>query len=331
MAINKVGLKRAQLTSGDTPRGQRVYLVGSDTRIGTDISPILDATLGGDSVPDYDEAWDGSTNSSLLVFNKVAEPFDIVDGGTQEGHWWIVTVDYSVPDVIQRELDPKDRDWEWSKGQDKREFAAASSTFDTSGYIYPGSDETYMINLGLNQGFQNTLGEPPESGVSRVVSRQVISLTKYVSKVTPAALGVADWDELDSFVDKVNTDTVEILDITYDPYELLIDSIPYQNVTENGFECVKVTFNIIADKTFKHIFTFQNASYNQAGQDGTEWVRIPIKDQGQDVNTPQLIDDEGKLIPLPESPPFLKTPYLISGGVNDTSEFDGLTLPATIP
>jgi hypothetical protein len=330
MAIKALGLKRARLKDGATPTGQKVFLVGSTTKIGDDISPILDASFNGQEIPAYNDAYDAS-NNNVLVTDRDAVAWDLEDG-TQEGFWWLVTVDYAVPETVQNALDPADRDWEWSKGPEKREVAAAFSTFDTAGYVYPNSDASNMLNLAAADAWLNTCGEPPEGGVPRIQSMQSIQLTKYTTTGSPSSIGPTSWAALDAFQDKVNEDTVVILDVTYNPFELLMDEINYANVTENGFDRVKITLRLLADKTFKHIFTFPSASYNYVVTDGTNKTLSAIKNtDGQDVSAPQLVDLNGQEIPLPESAPFKKTPVLISGGVNDLATFGTFNFPASIP
>lgn len=330
MAIIRLGIRSSEKTAGESPAGQRIYLVGSDTKI-TDLDDILNATYGGDSIPDYNDPW--AVGETILVVSKRAVAHDRTDDGVDEGFWYLVYVDYSVPADVQNELDPADRDWEWSKGNDKRQMVAASSLFDTSGYFYPDALADEMVNLDKGDAFLNTIGEPPEGGVPRVISRGTIVLTKYVTDVTDLGT-LTSWAELDTYIDKVNELPVQILDVSYDEYTLLVDAIDYASITENGFERIKVTFRIIVDTLFTHIYTFQSASYNYAYQDPdtSEWSRRKILDEdGNETSTPQLIDKNGQEIPLPSSPPFVKRPVYISGGANELADLTVLGLPTTIP
>ena len=328
MAINYLSLRRATLQDGPSPSGQKEYLVGSTVKISDNIDDILDASYDGKEIPSYNDSWNDSDRTNLLRSDINAFAHDEKDG-YQEGYWWIVVADYSVPEDVQNELDPTDRDWEWSKTNDKRQINSPLSLFDTSDYVYPGSSALDMVNLNEGDAVVNTIGEPPESGVGRVVSRTVINLTKYVNNITD--LGVSSYFELDSFVDKVNQSAITILGVTYDEYELLLDAADYQSITENGFECIKVDFRIIADFVLTHIFTFQNASYNYLNQDENNRRQKIRDEEGTEVNTPQLIDKDGQEIPLPETAPFTKVPTLISVGRNKLADFNTISFPSTVP
>lgn len=326
MAIIKVDFRQGSKTQGRDRTGTKEYLVGSDTNVVDSIDQILDASIDpSHAIPDYNAIWDG-TDTGLLVTEKGAKPHD-EDDGIQEGYWWIVEVSYEVPESVNEELDPRDRDWEWSKTSEKRELAIAASTFDTAGYIFPGSDAAHMVNLGENDAFTFTNGNPPDSGVARTVSRKRISLTKYVDDFSD--LGATSWEDLDDYEDKINSDTITILDVEYEPREVLCDSVNYANVTENGFEVIRVTFVFVADKVFKHVFSFPSADFEQADANGK---LTAIRDkEGNTVSTAQLLDDDGVVIPNPGFAPFIKTPFIVSGGAHVEKAFDPLTIPESIP
>jgi hypothetical protein len=320
MAVVRVGLKKASKTSGDNERGQKVYLVTSDTKIADDIDPILDAS----GLPQYNEAW-AVDNSALIVSDKRAEALDIVED-TQEGFHWKVTVDYQIPNNKQADFDPRDRDWRWSKtGGDKREKQIQASTFDTSGYVAPNTEAIYMINLGGGDALLNTANEPVLEGVSRVSSRQVIRLEKYIDNPSDVGLSASGWDDLDNYQDKVNSDAITILDVSYDPFELLIDDVSYEATTENGFDTVRLVISIIADKTWKHVFNYVSAGYNQLNNDGD---LVPIMKNGEKTDTPQLLDDLGAYI---ADGTDAGQAYTISSGTHSLATFSTLSLPSTIP
>ena len=331
MAIIKVGLKRAEKSQGQNPTGQKVYLVGSDTKISDNVDDILDASyLGGDAVPGYDQLWSLDFTNNLRVESKRAMAWD-EEEGTQEGYWWIVTVNYAVPDITsnQNAEDPRERDWLWSKTTEKVEHVIVSSLFDTSGYVYPDSTATNMVNLGAGDAITNTAGEPPEGGVSAPVSNSVITLSKFIDDASD--LGVASFEELDAYIDTVNNQTINILDGTYDKWELYMDDISYEPVNENGFDVIKVVFRIMADKYKSHVFTFPSAGYNETAPPGKKGiVRIKDSDRMEVVN-PQLLDADGSAIPFPDGTPYIKTPYLISAGIHQLANWSTLTLPETIP
>lgn len=328
MAITQINLRVAEKSRGKDGAGQKVFLVGSDVNVATDIDPILDASIDSTSfVPAYDDFW-SADRTNIQVVDKRAQAHDMEDGAMQ-GFWWLVFVEYATPDSVQTALDPRDRDWEWNKGDDKRELAIAASTFDTSGYIFPGSDADHMLNLGDGDAFVMTNGVPPETGVPRPSSRKTISLTKWINEPSDLGLPANDWEALDSFVDKVNDDAISILDVDYEPRELMCEAIPYGSVTENGFTVVKVTLTFVVDKEFKHIFSYPSAGFEET--DSTGGLK-PIRDkEGSTVSTPQLLDLSGQQIPNPTSSPFTKTPVIVSGGRHVLQAFSTLSLPSTIP
>jgi hypothetical protein len=327
MAIIKVGLKRASKSSGNNPRGSKIFLVGSSTKVGDDIDQILDASqFGGTAIPAYDALWDASDALNLRVDTKDAEPWD-EEGGTQEGYWWQVIVQYLVPDVIetQRPVNPTDRDWEWSKTTDKQERVIFNSLFDTTGYVYPQPVGVGMLNLEAGDAITNTAGDPPEGGVTGPVSRSVITLTKYVNDASD--LGVADWETLDTFIDSVNDGSKSILDVDYLRWDLLMDDISYAPHSENGYECFKVVFRVIADKYIRHVFSYPSAGYNQI-IDGTS-TKILVN--GEEPSNPVLLDLIGQVIPDATASPYIKIPVIVSAGVNQEKDWSSIALPATIP
>jgi len=225
MSITRVGFRIGSKTQGETPRGTKVYLVGSDTNIGDDIDQILDASQpGGIAVPDYDSNW-GSGDTTLKVRDKIANALD-EEEGSMEGYWWTVDVQFGVTSQQegQQALDPGGpRMGTGDVSPDKRDIQIDASLFDTSGYVYQTLDATdaadQMVNLADGNAFTNTAGEPPETGVTRIRSRQVISLVKYITKTGWASLGVTDRSDLDSYNDTVNLNDMTILDVAYSKWE----------------------------------------------------------------------------------------------------------------
>jgi hypothetical protein len=328
MAITRLGLRSANKTQGNEPSGTKIFLVGSDTNIADDIDLILDASLASGGIPEYNESW-SVDDTSILVVDKRADAYDEAEGG-MEGFWWLVTVEYTSPDTVERALDPRDRNWEWSKVTDKRDIAIAASTFDTSGYVFPGVSAAEMLNLGEGESFVMTNGVPVESGVPRTASRKRISLTKYVD--TPngySDIGASSWDDLDSFEDKVNSDSLVILDVSYDPWDLLVDSVNYEGVTENGFDVIKVDIELVADKEFKHVFSYPSVGYEET--DSTGGLSAITDKAGQTVSMPQTLDLTGAAIPNPPFSPYVKAAILVSGGAHVLKALGTLTLPSSIP
>lgn len=328
MAIIKVGLKRAEKSQGQNPTGQKVYLVGSDTKISDDIDAILDASyLGGDAVPSYNDLWSVDTTVNLRVDNKRAMSWD-EEEGTQEGYWWVVTVNYAIPDINsnQNAEDPRDRDWLWSKTNEKSERNLVSSLFDTAGYVYPEAGVDQMVNLASGDAITNTAFEPPEGGVAGPVSNGVITLSKFID--TASDVGPASFQALDAYIDTLNDAAVDLLGINYNKWELYMDDISYEPVNENGFDVIKIVFRIIVDTRKTHVFTFPSAGYNQI----VNGKKVPASYPGGESPTnPRLLDDNGAVIPDPVAPPFISTPYLVSAGRNPLADWSTLTLPTSIP
>jgi len=328
MAIIKVGLREAEKSQGSNPTGIKRFLVGSDTKISDNIDPILDASvLGGNGVPSYNDLWSIDTTVNLRVDNKRSFAYDS-DDGVQEGFWWIVEVNYAVPDISNNQSaeDPTARDWLWSKSSEKEETTLSFSLYDTTDYVYP-SGAVDMVNLGQGDAATNTAGEPPENGVTRQESNRVITMSKYINEVTD--LGVADWDELDEFIDTVNDGIVSLLDVDYDKWQLRMDDIDYEPVSENGYDVIRVVFRVTANKKKTHVFSYPSAGYNQL-IDG-DLVKIKNTKTGEDIQSPRLLDSTGAVIPEPESAPYLAEPTLVLCGKNELADWSSLNLPETIP
>jgi hypothetical protein len=314
MAVTVIGLHSAELTDGEEPTGQKTYIAQSDTQILGNVIDVLDAT----GIPVYDETYD-PTATGLKVRTKRAVAMD-----EQEGYVWMVTVNYQTPEKIegQEELDPRDRPWDWSKTPDKRQIMAPDSRFSTTGYQYPGS--TTNVNLDENDAIVNTAGFPFSDGVVRTISRQVITLTKYVDDYS--GVGASSWEDLDSYMDSVNSNSSQsILDISYDKWELLMDAIDIAPHSENGFDVIRITFRIIADQLYTHVAAFPSQGYKQIvnGED------VDILDKsGQPVMEPRLLDEDGQAIVIPA---VVLEPVYVSAGLNESKDWSGLSLPSSIP
>jgi hypothetical protein len=315
MAVTVIGLHSAELTDGEEPTGQKTYIAQSDTQILGNVIDVLDAT----GIPVYDETYD-PTATGLKVRTKRAVAMD-----EQEGYVWMVTVNYQTPEKIegQEELDPRDRPWDWSKGPDKRQIVAPDSRFDTAGYIYPGSNAIENVNLGAKAAIVNTANLPFSDGVVRTISRQIITLTKYVDDYS--GVGASSWEDLDSYVDSVNSGADSILGVSYDKWNLLMDSIDYGPHSENGYDVIRITFRIIADKIFTHVASFPSQGYKQLK--GGELVDIKDKD-AQPAMEPRLLDKDGLAIPVPAA--GIK-PIYVNAGLNESKDWSGLSLPSSIP
>jgi len=329
MTIIRVGLREAEKSQGLDPTGIKRFLVGSDEQIDDDIDTILDASvLAGQGVPVYDSLWNFDTTVNLRVSNKRALPYDS-DDGVQEGFWWVVEVNYTVPAVSngQSAEDPTDRDWLWSKSGEKEERALVNSLFDTTEYVYPEAGVDQMVNLFTGDAITNTAFEPPENGVTAPQSNRVIQLSKYINDVTD--LGVASWDELDAFIDTVNDADSTLLDVPYEKWQLRMDDIDYEPISENGYDVIRVIFRIVADKFKTHVFSFPSAGFNEIKDGGLQKIRN--EKTGEDIQTARLLDDEGAAIPPPATAPFISTPYIVSVGRNELKDWSGLSLPVSIP
>jgi len=314
MAITLIGLHSAEKRNGDTPTGVKTFILESDTQITDDIDLILDFS----DVPAYDETWD-ATNAGLKVRQKGATAMD-----EQEGFMWMVTANYEVSDTnSDQDADPRDRAWDWSKGPDKRQIVAPSSLFATTGHVYPDTAGGVNKNLAKGDAIQNTAGLPFSDGVVRTISRQIITLTKYVDDYSD--LGQASWTVLDAFVDSVNSDTISILGVSYPKWQLLMDDISYSPHSENGFDVIKVSLRIIADPTYTHVGSFPSQGYKQIK--ATKLVPI-VDDKGNEVAEPRLLDIDGLAIPVTGA---LIDPIYVNAGLNIATAWTSLTLPATIP
>jgi hypothetical protein len=316
MAVTVIGLHSAELTDGEEPTGQKTYIAQSDTQILGNVIDVLDAT----GIPVYDETYD-PTATGLKVRTKRAVAMD-----EQEGYVWMVTVNYETPEKTdgQEKLDPRDRPWDWSKGPDKRQIVAPDSRFDTSGYQYPGSNVLSNINLKNNEAIVNTAELPFSDGVVRTISRQVITLTKYVDDYS--GVGASSWEDLDSYIDSVNSGNKSILNVSYTKWQLLMDDINYAPHSENGFDVIRISFRIIADTVYTHVAAFPSQGYKQLK--GGELVDILDK-SGQPVMEPRLLDSDGLAIPLPS--PVEIEPVYISAGLNESKDWAALSLPTSIP
>jgi len=329
MTITRVGLREAEKSQGNDPTGKKQFLVASDTQIDDDIDTILDASgLSGQEVPAYNDLWSLDTTVNLRVTTKRAIPFDS-DDGVQEGYYWLVDVNYAVPDISdgQSAEDPTQRDWLWSKSSEKEERALVNSLFDTSDYVYPEAGVDTMVNLGTADAITNTAFEPPENGVSASQSNRVITLSKYINAVTD--LGVASWPELDAYIDTINDGTMTILDVPYEKWQARIDDIDYEPVSENGYDVIRVVFRIVTDTLKTHVFSFPSSGYNEIVSGKVQKIRN--KKTGEDIASPRLLDADGAQIDPPGAAPFISTPYIVSAGRNSLADFSTLNLPVSIP
>ena len=317
MAVTVIGLHSAELEDGKSPSGVKTYIVQSDTQITSDVISILDAT----GIPVYDETYD-PTATGIRVRTKRATAMD-----EQEGYVWMVTVNYEAPEKTegQEELDPRDRPWDWSKTPDKREISVPSSLYDTVGYQYPGSlGALDNVNLEANEAILNTANCPFLDGVQRTISRQVITLTKYIDSYSD--VGASSWADLDSYVDSVNSGSETILDVPYAKHQCLMDSIDYGPYSENGFDVIKISFRVIVDSVYGHILTLVSQGYKQIKDD--ELVDIKDKD-GQPPMEPRLLDKDGLAYPIGGVSSF--PPIYINAGINEEKDWSGLSLPSSIP
>jgi len=317
MAVTVIGLHSAELEDGKDPSGAKTYIVQSDTQITSDVLTVLDAT----GIPAYDETYD-PTATGLRVRTKRATAMD-----EQEGYVWMVTVNYESPQKTegQEELDPRDRPWDWSKTPDKRTTNAPSSLYDTAGYVYPGSSGGVdNVNLGANEAILNTADCPFLDGVQRTISRQIITLTKYVNDYSD--VGASSWADLDSYVDSVNSGSKTILTVPYAKHQLLMDSIDIAPYSENGFDVIKISFRIIADSVYGHILSLVSQGYKQIKDD--ELVDIKDKD-GQPPMEPRMLDIDGLAYPIGGA--ATPIPIYINAGINEEKDWSGLSLPSSIP
>jgi len=334
MTITKVDLKSGSKQGGANESGNKIYLVGSDTNIGDDIDVILDASVvGGNGIPAYNSVWGAGDGSALLVANKGATSWDM-SGETMEGYWWRVDVEYTpdgVNDNDHGSLPPEDWDWEWDIGEEERSIQIPSSEFDTSGYVYPGSDSTHMVNLDTGEAFTNTAGDPAMSGVEMKRTRDVITLVKYVKDTSWAGIGtgLTSREDVNLYRDSLNDANFTLLGTVYPKWTLWLKSIKYKPVVRNGKSRVKVTFKIVCDEAFTHVFTYPSAGLRQvkvAGEDP-----VPIKSKGQNVTKPMLLDRAGLMVPQPASSPYIKTAFYVSGGTQVLRDWSVLLFPATYP
>jgi hypothetical protein len=318
MAVTVLGLFEAIQNTGDSPTGEKVYTLQSDTQITDDISLILNAA----GVPAYDDTWsadDFSNGDNLRVRRKRARTLD-----DQEGFIWQVQVNYESPTVQsgQEALDPADRDWDWSKGPDKRQIALAQALFTATGHKYPGSAPANNVIISSGKTVQNT-AKTPIVGLFRNISRQIITLTKYIN--SPSDLGVGSYSALDAFVDTVNSDSKQILGITYPKWTLLMDDISYGPISENGYDRVKVQFRIIVDTYFTHVQSVVSAGYKQLK--GGKLVAIP-DDNGGVRTEPAPLDKDGLAIAQTAGQ---TDSVFINVGANDAVAWASLSFPSSIP
>jgi hypothetical protein len=250
-----------------------------------------------------------------------------MEGGAMEGYWWSVEVNYETPEINpnQKPLDPRDRDWDWSKTTEKSEIVITAGLYDTTGYTFPGAAE--MVNLDAGDAITNTAGDPPENGVTRTISRQIITLTKYVDDYSD--LGATSWDDLEQYIDTVNSTSVDILDQTYEKWEVRVDSIDYAPHSENGFDVIKVVLRLTADKYITHIFSYPSAGYNEVLNGKRTEIRN--SDTGEKIASPRLLDADGIGKGLPTEKPYITPATIVSVGVNRLRDLSNLTLPSTIP
>lgn len=323
MAITLIGLHSADKKTGESPTGKKVFLVESDTQITDDINQILDFS----DIPAYDATWDAqdfTSGDNLRVRRKSAEAMDV-----QEGFIWMVTANYEPPTGTdgQDALDPRDRPWDWSYSPEKQQVVISDSLYNAN-KIYPGSLAADNINLAKGAAIQNTAGLPFSDGVLRTISRQTITLTKYVS--TPNGytdFGVASWEALDAFQGTVNDQTagITILGIPYAHHELLMDEITRAPVSENGFDVIKVTFRIVTDTVYTHTMSLPSQGMKQLVNN--DLVAI-WDDQGNEIIEPRLLDKDGVAIPVTGA---VLDPIYINFGVYTEKDWTGLSLPTSIP
>lgn len=321
MAITLIGLHSAEKRNGETPTGQKTFILESDTQITDDIDQILDFT----DLPAYDETWNATDPDNLRVRQKRATTMD-----EQEGFIWMVETNYEVPTGTdgQDALDPRDRPWDWSITPDKREIVAPSSLY-TATQNYPNSVAGNNKKLTKGDAIQNTAGLPFSDGVLRTISRIAISLTKYVSSPNGyTELGLGSWQEFDQLQDSVNDNTgnIAILGTTYTTHQLLMDEVNRAPVSENGFDVIKVNLRIIVDTIFTHEAFFPSQGFKELDLDNN---LIPIYDAaGDPTSEPRLLNITGNAIPLTGA---LIDPVYVVAGLNEEKDWTSLTLPATIP
>jgi hypothetical protein len=322
MTVQLIGLEAASKSNGQSPSGMRTYKLESDTKILTNIDDVIDFS----DLPAYDEAWDASTNALLKVTDKRAEYLD-----DKEGYYWYVRITYSPPtgQTGQEALDPRDREWLWSKSTEKNEVVTVNSLYDTSGYVYPTSSAGNMVNLGQNVAVANTAGDPPENGVVRPISRSVYSLTKYVDGPSDIVTGASSWADVNDYIDSVNSGDTTMLDVPYTKWEMYMDDITYEPHTENGYDSIRVPLTVVTDQYFKHVFSFPSAGYNQIIDDTSVEIRHP--GTKEKISSPALLDSTGSPIADATAAPYIKTPVIVSAGVNQPKDWTQLTIPTSIP
>jgi hypothetical protein len=104
-----------------------------------------------------------------------------------------------------------------------------------------------------------------------------------------------------------------------------MDEISYGPISENGFDRIKVTFRIVADKEWTHTRAIVNAGLKQR-VGGKE---IPcVDDAGNPAFEPKMLDNDGKQVPLDGS---IIPAYYVTAGVHRSANWTALLLPETIP
>jgi len=321
MAITLIGLHSAEKRNGETPTGQKTFILQSDTQITDDIDQVLNFA----GIPEYDDIWDGVDPDNLRVRQKRATTMD-----EQEGYLWMVEVSYEVPTGTdgQDALDPRDRPWDWSISPDKREVVAPSSLY-TATQNYPNSVAGNNKKLTAGEAIQNTAGLPFSDGVLRTISRITIGLTKYVSSPNGyTELGLASWKEFDELQDSVNDNSgnITILGTAYTTHQLLMDEVNRAPVSENGFDVIKVNMRIVVDTTFTHEAFFPSQGFKELDLNNKI---IPIYDAaGDPTSEPRLLDINGNAIALAGA---LIDPVYVVAGLNNEKDWTGVTFPASIP
>jgi hypothetical protein len=315
MAVTVKGLLSAEKDAGNLSTGTKKYIVQSDSQITDDVDLIIDAA----GLPLYDDIWSVYDTTGLRVRNKRARAIDDIGG-----YVWEVTVEYEVPTAQegQDDLNPVDRDWDWSVAPNKKQIAATQSLFTPTDYQFIDSLPDENVNLAQGKALQNTANSPIV-GLQQNIVQQAITLSKYVNDATD--LGVLSWELLDLYVDTVNSDTKTILDRSLVKWTALMDSITYGPVSENGFDCYLVNFRILVDPYYTHVASVVSAGYQQL----VSGKLVPIPDAKYGITTePRPLDKDGKVI---EQTGTQIKPVYINAGLNQAISWASLSLPSTIP
>lgn len=300
--------------------GIRVFLCKSDTII-KDISLATVATDGVTTIPVKGASWPagGANTTGLKVVSIAPEEID------HERKTYKVVVEYSTENEKDQFVpNPADRDWQVHWGAEwVEEMAYRTATDTTVGGItssFPTGADFEIKGRTINKPVVNKVKDRIPAVDRR--ARWMGTFQKYYTSAGFAGIGGVAGIGL--YLDSCNDTAITIGGLTAGIYTLLMDDIAVENVTENGYSVISVTYKIIYDP-YTHCSILLNAGFNAytTADDATTKRKVSIK--GQAISDAMPLKDDGTLCNDAD-----KRIYYAFGNKVSTT-WSTLGLPAAIP